>query len=79
MFRGIELILRGRDPREAWIWAQRICGVCTTVHALASVRAVENAVGVEIPDNARLVRNIIAATQNVQDHIIHFYHLKALD
>jgi Ni,Fe-hydrogenase I large subunit len=79
MFRGIELILRGRDPREAWIWAQRICGVCTTVHALASVRAVENAVGGEIPDNARLVRNIIAATQNVQDHIIHFYHLHALD
>ena len=60
MFRGIELILRGRDPREAWIWAQRICGVCTTVHALASVRAVEDAIGVEIPDNARLVRNIIA-------------------
>lgn len=79
MFRGIELILRGRDPREAWIWAQRICGVCTTVHALASVRAVEDALGVEIPDNARLVRNIIAASQNVQDHIIHFYHLHALD
>src|SRR5271163_1838737 len=79
MFRGIELILRGRDPREAWIWAQRICGVCTTVHALASVRAVENAVGVEVPDNARLVRNLIAGTQNVQDHIIHFYHLHALD
>jgi len=79
MFRGIELILRGRDPREAWIWAQRICGVCTTVHALASVRAVENALGVEIPENARIVRDIIAATQNVQDHIIHFYHLHALD
>ncbi len=79
MFRGIELILRGRDPREAWIWAQRICGVCTTVHALASVRAVENAFGVEIPENARMVRNIIAGTQNVQDHIIHFYHLHALD
>ncbi len=79
MFRGIELILRGRDPREAWIWAQRICGVCTTVHAIASVRAVEDALGVEIPDNARLVRNIIAASQNVQDHIIHFYHLHALD
>ena len=79
MFRGIELILRGRDPREACIWAQRICGVCTTVHALASVRAVEDAIGVEIPDNARLVRNIIAGTQNVQDHIIHFYHLHALD
>jgi Ni,Fe-hydrogenase I large subunit len=79
MFRGIELVLRGRDPREAWIWAQRICGVCTTVHALASVRAVENALGVEIPENARIVRNVIAATQNVQDHIIHFYHLHALD
>jgi hydrogenase large subunit len=79
MFRGIELILRGRDPREAWIWAQRICGVCTTVHALASVRAVENALGVEIPENARIVRDMIAATQNVQDHIIHFYHLHALD
>ena len=79
MFRGIELILRGRDPREAWIWAQRICGVCTTVHALASVRAVENALGIEIPDNARLVRNIIAGSQNVQDHVIHFYHLHALD
>src|SRR5271157_1790493 len=79
MFRGSELILRGRDPREAWIWAQRICGVCTTVHALASVRSVENALGIEIPDNARLIRNIIAGTQNVQDHVIHFYHLHALD
>ncbi len=79
MFRGIELILRGRDPREAWIWTQRICGVCTTVHALASVRAVEDALGVEVPDNARLIRNIIGATQLVQDHVIHFYHLHALD
>ncbi|MHB1023815.1 MAG: nickel-dependent hydrogenase large subunit [Acidobacteriaceae bacterium] len=79
MFRGIELILRGRDPREAWIWAQRICGVCTTVHALASVRAVENALGVEVPDNARLIRNLIAGSQNIHDHIIHFYHLHALD
>jgi Ni,Fe-hydrogenase I large subunit len=79
MFRGIELILRGRDPREAWIWTQRICGVCTTVHALASVRAVEDALGIEVPDNARLIRNIIAATQYIQDHVIHFYHLHALD
>jgi hydrogenase large subunit len=79
MFRGIELILRGRDPREAWIWAQRICGVCTMVHALASVNAVEDALGIEVPGNARLVRNIIAATQTVQDHVIHFYHLHALD
>jgi hydrogenase large subunit len=79
MFRGIELILRGRDPREAWIWAQRICGVCTMVHALASVNAVEDALGIQIPDNARLVRNIIAATQTIQDHVVHFYHLHALD
>jgi Ni,Fe-hydrogenase I large subunit len=79
MFRGIELILRGRDPREAWIWAQRICGVCTMVHALASVNAVEDALGIDVPDNARLIRNIIAATQTIQDHVIHFYHLHALD
>jgi len=79
MFRGIEMILRGRDPREAWIWAQRICGVCTMVHALASVTAVENALGIEIPDAARLIRNIISSTQVIQDHVIHFYHLHALD
>ncbi len=79
MFRGIELIVRNRDPREAWLWTQRICGVCTMVHALASVRAVENALGIEVPNNARLVRNIIAATQHIQDHVVHFYHLHALD
>jgi Ni,Fe-hydrogenase I large subunit len=79
MFRGIELILRGRDPREAWIWTQRICGVCTTVHALTSVRAVEDALGIEVPANASLIRNIIGASQYVQDHVIHFYHLHALD
>jgi hydrogenase large subunit len=79
MFRGLELILRGRDPREAWIWAQRICGVCTTVHAHTSVYAVEAALGVEIPPNARLIRNLIAGAQHIQDHVIHFYHLHALD
>ena len=79
MFRGIEMILRGRDPREAWLWAQRICGVCTTVHALGSVQAVEDALEIEIPDAARLIRNIISGTQLIQDHIIHFYHLHALD
>ncbi|HMK28715.1 MAG TPA: nickel-dependent hydrogenase large subunit [Terriglobales bacterium] len=79
MFRGIELILRDRDPREAWIWTQRICGVCTTVHALTSVRAVEDALGIEVPANANLIRNIIGASQYVQDHVIHFYHLHALD
>ena len=79
MFRGIELILQGRDPREAWIWAQRICGVCTMVHALASVRAVEDALQIDVPENARIVRNLIAGSQMVQDHVIHFYHLHALD
>ena len=79
MFRGIEIILKGRDPREAWIWAQRICGVCTMVHALASVRAVENALGIDVPENARIVRNILAGSQMVQDHVVHFYHLHALD
>lgn len=79
MFRGIEMILKDRDPREAWIWAQRICGVCTMVHALASVRAVEDALQIEVPENAQVVRNIIAGSQLLQDHVIHFYHLHALD
>ena len=79
MFRGVEVILKDRDPREAWFFTQRICGVCTTVHAIASVRAVENALGITIPDNARLVRNLIEAAQFVQDHVMHFYHLHALD
>ena len=79
MFRGIEIILKGRDPRDAWAFAQRICGVCTTVHAIASVRAVENAIGAMPPPNARLLRNLIIAAQCVQDHVIHFYHLHALD
>ena len=79
MFRGIELILKGRDPRDAWAFTQRICGVCTTVHAIASIRAVENAIGSSPPPNARLLRNLIIASQAVQDHVIHFYHLHALD
>ena len=79
MFRGVELILKGRDPRDAWAFTQRICGVCTTVHAIASIRAVENAVGAVPPPNARLLRNLIIASQCVQDHVIHFYHLHALD
>jgi hydrogenase large subunit len=79
MFRGIELIVRNRDPREIWLWTQRICAVCTMVHALASVRAVENALDIEVPNNARLVRNIISSSQYIHDHIIHFYHLHALD
>jgi hydrogenase large subunit len=79
MFRGIEIILKGRDPRDAWAFTQRICGVCTTVHAIASIRAVENAIGARPPANARLLRNLVMASQMVHDHVIHFYHLHALD
>ncbi len=79
MFRGIELILKGRDPRDAGLLAQRICGVCTGVHYWTSIRAVENAFGVTIPKNARLVRNLIAGSQFIHDHPVHFYHLHALD
>jgi Ni,Fe-hydrogenase I large subunit len=79
MWRGIETILEGRDPRDAWYFTQRICGVCTTVHALASVRAVENALGITPPLNAQLIRNLISLSQFVQDHVVHFYHLHALD
>ncbi len=79
MWRGIELILQGKDPREAWLFTQRICGVCTTVHAIASVRAVENALKLEIPMNAQHIRNIIIAAHGIFDHIVHFYHLSALD
>ncbi len=79
MWRGLEVILQGRDPRDAWAFCERICGVCTTVHALASVRSVENALGVQVPKNAEIIRNIMFLTQMVQDHVIHFYHLHALD
>ncbi|MBQ9364607.1 MAG: nickel-dependent hydrogenase large subunit [Schwartzia sp.] len=78
-WRGLELIVNGRDPRDAWAYVQRICGVCTTAHALASVRAVEDALGIKIPKNANYIRNIMAASLTVQDHIVHFYHLHALD
>ena len=78
-FRGIETILKGRDPRDAHHFTQRFCGVCTTVHSMASIRCVEDALKIRIPDNARLIRNLIMAIQNVQDHVIHFYHLHALD
>ncbi len=79
MWRGIEVILRGRDPRDAWVFTQRICGVCTTVHAIASVRAVENALGMEIPLNAQYIRNLTLALHGLHDHIVHFYVLSALD
>jgi len=79
MVRGLEIILRGRDPRDAWAFAQRICGVCTLVHGIVSVRAVEDALNYEIPPNAQLIRNLMIAAQYVHDHVMHFYHLHALD
>ncbi|MDT3735175.1 MAG: nickel-dependent hydrogenase large subunit [Denitratisoma sp.] len=79
MWRGVELILLGRDPRDAWAITQRICGVCTTVHAITSVRAVENALQLEVPLNAQYIRNLIILAHAVHDHIVHFYHLSALD
>ena len=79
MVRGIEIILKGRDPRDAWAFTERVCGVCTTVHALASVRSVEDALGIAVPPNAELIRNLMFCAQYMQDHVVHFYHLHALD
>ena len=79
MVRGVEIILRNRDPRDAWAFAQRICGVCTLVHGIASVRAVEDALHYDIPPNANLIRNLMIGAQFVHDHVMHFYHLHALD
>lgn len=79
MLRGIEIILQGRDPRDAWAFTQRICGVCTSSHAITSVRAVEDALQYPIPENARIIRNLINGAQYVHDHVVHFYHLHALD
>jgi len=71
--RGVEVILQGRGPRDAWAFCERICGVCTTVHALTSVRCVENALGIQVPKDADIIRNIMFLTQMVQDHVVHFY------
>jgi hydrogenase large subunit len=79
MVRGFERILNGRDPRDAWAFTERACGVCTTVHALASVRTVEDALGITVPPNAELIRNLMFCAQYMQDHVVHFYHLNALD
>lgn len=79
MVRGIEIILKDRDPREAWAFTQRACGVCTTVHSFASIRSVEDALGIKIPKAANLMRNLMIAQQYVHDHVMHFYHLHALD
>ena len=79
MVRGIEIILKDRDPREAWAFTQRACGVCTTVHSFASIRSVEDALKIKIPKAANLMRNLMIAQQYVHDHVMHFYHLHALD
>lgn len=79
MWRGLEVILKNRDPRDAWAFVQRICGVCTGTHALTSVRAVEDALNIDIPENANSIRNIMQLALQVHDHLVHFYHLHALD
>ncbi|MGB9116095.1 nickel-dependent hydrogenase large subunit [Bradyrhizobium sp.] len=79
MWRGLEVILKGRDPRDAWAFTQRICGVCTGTHALTSVRAVEDALKIKIPENANSIRNIMQLSLQIHDHLVHFYHLHALD
>ncbi len=79
MWRGLEVILKGRDPRDAWAFTERICGVCTGTHALTSVRAVEDALAITIPENANTIRNIMQLTLYTHDHLVHFYHLHALD
>lgn len=79
MVRGMEIILKDRDPRDAWAFVERVCGVCTTVHALASVRTVEDSLGIVVPPNAEMIRNLMFCAQYMQDHVVHFYHLHALD
>ena len=79
MWRGLEVILKGRDPRDAWAFVERICGVCTGIHALSAVRAVEDALGIKIPKNANIIRNLMNATLYCQDHLTHFYQLHGLD
>ena len=79
MYRGFEQILVGRDPRDATQITQRICGVCPTAHATASALALDDAFGVELTDNGRIARNLILGANFLQSHILHFYHLAALD
>ena len=79
MIRGIEIIVNGRDPRDVWAYVGRVCGVCTSIHSLCSVRAVENALGIVVPPNAEQVRNLMQSAVSIQDHVTHFYQLQALD
>jgi hydrogenase large subunit len=79
MVRLLEEILKGRDPRDAWAFVGRVCGVCTSIHSVTSVRAVEDALDIVIPPNAELVRNIMNCALYMHDHVVHFYHLHAMD
>jgi quinone-reactive Ni/Fe-hydrogenase large subunit len=79
LFRGIETILKNRDPRDAGLMAGRICGVCTNSHFRAAVSCVEDAYALEVPKNAEIVRELIALALFIQDHVVHFYHLQSLD
>ena len=79
LFRGIETILKGRDPRDTALLAQRICGVCTNSHYRASIRATEDAYNIQIPNNAKIIRDLVSLSLFVQDHIVHYYHLHSLD
>jgi len=79
MVRLLEEILKGRDPRDAWAFVGRVCGVCTSTHSLNSVRTVEDALDIVIPPNAELVRNIMHCALYMHDHVVHFYHLHAMD
>ncbi|MDR1860013.1 MAG: nickel-dependent hydrogenase large subunit [Bacteroidales bacterium] len=79
MVRGLENIVLDRDPRDVWAFVGRVCGVCTSTHSLTSVRAVENALGITVPQAAELVRNIMANVLYMHDHVVHFYHLHAFD
>ena len=79
LFRGIEILLKGRDPRDAALIAQRICGVCTNVHYRASISSVEDAYDITIPKNAEIIRNLVTLSLFIQDHIVHYYHLHSLD
>ena len=75
MFRGLEIIVKDRDPRDIWAFVERICGVCTGTHALASVHAIEDALKIDIPDNANIIRNLMQLALWYHDHLVHFYQL----
>ena len=79
MFRGLEIIVKDRDPRDIWAFVERICGVCTGTHAIAALAAVEDALQYPVPGQARLMRDLVSGALGIQDHVIHFYQLQAMD